>query len=99
MNKAQQMRWSRRGADLLLQVRCANPKPQGHGLPTRRKARPPVARMTTFLPISNSEEPSLTSSHTHTSTGVIGASEDMLEIDFVDGTIHQIGDQYGIGRQ
>ena len=23
MNKAQQMRWSRRGADLLLQVRCA----------------------------------------------------------------------------
>jgi hypothetical protein len=23
MNKSQQMRWSRRGADLLLQVRCA----------------------------------------------------------------------------
>ena len=23
MNKAQQMRWSRRGADLLLQVRCS----------------------------------------------------------------------------
>ena len=23
MNKAQQMRWSRRGADLVLQVRCA----------------------------------------------------------------------------
>jgi hypothetical protein len=23
MNKAQQLRWSRRGADLLLQVRCA----------------------------------------------------------------------------
>jgi hypothetical protein len=23
MNKAQQMRWTRRGADLLLQVRCA----------------------------------------------------------------------------
>jgi hypothetical protein len=23
MNKAQQMRWSRRGADLLLQIRCA----------------------------------------------------------------------------
>jgi hypothetical protein len=36
---------------------------------------------------------------THTSTGVIGASEDMLEIDFVDGTIRQIGDQYGIGRR
>ena len=23
MNKSQQMRWSRRGADLLLQIRCA----------------------------------------------------------------------------
>ena len=33
MNKAQQMRWSRRGADLLLQVRCAAPgqKPR-HGI-------------------------------------------------------------------
>jgi DNA-binding beta-propeller fold protein YncE len=36
---------------------------------------------------------------THTSVGVIGSSEDMLEIDFVDGKISQVGDQYGIGRQ
>jgi WD40 repeat protein len=37
--------------------------------------------------------------HTHKSVGVIGSSEDMLEIDFVDGKITQVGDQYGIGRR
>jgi hypothetical protein len=36
---------------------------------------------------------------THTSVGVIGASEDMLEIDFKNGRITQMGDQYGIGRR
>jgi len=36
---------------------------------------------------------------THTSIGVIGSSEDMLEIDFVNGNISQVGDQYGIGRR
>jgi hypothetical protein len=36
---------------------------------------------------------------THTSIGVIGASEDMLEIDFANGAIQQMGDQYGIGRR
>jgi hypothetical protein len=35
----------------------------------------------------------------HTSVGVIGSSEDMLEIDFTNGKINQIGDQYGIGRR
>jgi hypothetical protein len=30
---------------------------------------------------------------------VIGASEDMVEIDFADGKIAQVGDQYGIGRR
>jgi hypothetical protein len=35
----------------------------------------------------------------HTSVGVIGSSEDMLEIDFADGKISGVGDQYGIGRQ
>jgi hypothetical protein len=35
---------------------------------------------------------------THTSAGVIGSSEDMLEIDFLNGKISQVGDQYGIGR-
>jgi hypothetical protein len=36
--------------------------------------------------------------HTHASLGVIGSSEDMIEIDFTDGKIVQVGDQYGIGR-
>jgi hypothetical protein len=36
---------------------------------------------------------------THTSVVLIGSSEDMLEIDFVDGKITQMGDQYGIGRR
>jgi len=30
---------------------------------------------------------------------VIGSSEDMLEIDFADGKISRVGDQYGIGRR
>ena len=38
------------------------------------------------------------STRTHTSTSVIGSSEDMLEIDFLDGKISRVGDQYGIGR-
>jgi WD40 repeat protein len=37
--------------------------------------------------------------HTHASLGVIGSSEDMIEIDFADGKIIQVGDQYGIGRR
>jgi 6-phosphogluconolactonase (cycloisomerase 2 family) len=36
---------------------------------------------------------------THASVGLIGSSEDMLEIDFVNGKISQVGDQYGIGRR
>jgi hypothetical protein len=36
---------------------------------------------------------------THASAGVIAASEDMLEVDFENGKISQVGDQYGIGRQ
>jgi hypothetical protein len=36
---------------------------------------------------------------THTSVGVIGSSEDLLEIDFANGEITQVGDQYGIGRR
>jgi hypothetical protein len=35
----------------------------------------------------------------HRSVGVIGASEDMLEVDFADGKITRMGDQYGIGRK
>jgi hypothetical protein len=36
---------------------------------------------------------------THDSVGVIGSSEDLLEIDFANGKISQVGDQYGIGRR
>jgi hypothetical protein len=36
---------------------------------------------------------------TRASVGIIGSSEDMLEIDFADGKISQVGDQYGIGRR
>src|SRR5271157_3974054 len=38
-----------------------NSKPQGHGLPAGRQARPAAARVSTFLPIPNSEEPAKTS--------------------------------------
>jgi hypothetical protein len=37
--------------------------------------------------------------HSHAYRGNIGASEDMLEIDFRDGKITGVGDQYGIGRR
>jgi hypothetical protein len=37
--------------------------------------------------------------HTHKSISVIGSSEDMVEIDFADGKISRVGDQYGIGRR
>jgi len=36
---------------------------------------------------------------THHSVGVIGASEDMLEVDIANGRVTQMGDQYGIGRR
>ncbi len=36
---------------------------------------------------------------THSSVGVIGASEEILEVDFANGRIIQVGDQYGIGRR
>jgi 6-phosphogluconolactonase (cycloisomerase 2 family) len=35
---------------------------------------------------------------THKSVGLIGSSEDMLEIDFAEGKISRVGDQFGIGR-
>ena len=35
---------------------------------------------------------------TRASVGLIGSSEDMIEIDFTDGKISGVGDQYGIGR-
>jgi hypothetical protein len=30
--------------------------------------------------------------------GLIGSSEDMIEIDFTDGKVSRVGDQYGVGR-
>src|SRR5262249_17015598 len=35
---------------------------------------------------------------THASVGLIGSSEDMIEIDFIGGKIIRVGDQFGIGR-
>jgi hypothetical protein len=35
----------------------------------------------------------------HSHVGTIASSEDMLEIDFADGKISAVGDQYGIGRR
>jgi hypothetical protein len=35
---------------------------------------------------------------THTSVGLIGSSEHMIEIDLADGQLSRVGDQYGIGR-
>jgi hypothetical protein len=36
--------------------------------------------------------------HTHKSLGMIGSTEDMIEIDFADGKVSRVGDQYGVGR-
>jgi hypothetical protein len=36
--------------------------------------------------------------HTHKFVRPIGSSEDMIEIDFADGKISRVGDQYGVGR-
>ena len=53
-----------------------------------------------MAPEKNSDDGTeIFSVQTHTSIGVIGASEDMLEVDFVNGKISQVGDQYGIGRR
>ncbi len=50
-------------------------------------------------PNKNSDDDTeIFSTRTNTSVGAIGSSEDMLEIDFVNGKISQVGDQYGIGR-
>ena len=51
-------------------------------------------------PIKNSDDGTeIFNARTHASVGVIGSSEDMLEIDFANGKISQVGDQYGIGRR
>jgi len=50
-------------------------------------------------PSKNSSAPTeVFDAHTHGSVGLIGSSEDMIEVDFLDGRISRVGDQYGIGR-
>jgi hypothetical protein len=44
------------------------------------------------------DETEVFDARTHKSVGLIGSSEDLIEIDFVDGRISRVGDQYGIGR-
>src|SRR5262245_48711242 len=36
--------------------------------------------------------------HAYKSVGLIGSSEGMIEIDFADGKVSCVGDQYGVGR-
>ena len=51
-------------------------------------------------PVKNSADGTeVFDARSHTSVAVIGSSEDMLEIDFADGKISRVGDQYGIGRR
>jgi hypothetical protein len=53
-----------------------------------------------LAPNKNSESGTeIFDARTHASAGVIGSSEDLLEIDFTNGQISQVGDQYGIGRR
>jgi hypothetical protein len=50
-------------------------------------------------PTKNSDEGTeIFDARTHTSVGLIGSSEDMIEIDFTNGKISRVGDQYGIER-
>jgi hypothetical protein len=50
-------------------------------------------------PNKNSDEDTeIFNARAHTAVGVIGSSEDIVEIDFLNGKISQVGDQYGIGR-
>jgi DNA-binding beta-propeller fold protein YncE len=50
-------------------------------------------------PSKNSDDRTeIFNARTHTSVGLIGSSEDMIEIDFADGRISRVGDQFAIGR-
>jgi hypothetical protein len=51
-------------------------------------------------PVKNSDDGTeIFDARTRSSVGMIGPSEDMLEIDFADGRISRVGDQFGIGRR
>jgi 6-phosphogluconolactonase (cycloisomerase 2 family) len=50
-------------------------------------------------PNKSSDDPTeIFDAHTHKFVGLIGSSEDMIEIDFTDGKVSRVGDQYGVGR-
>jgi len=46
----------------------------------------------------SSSETEIFNARTHTFVGVIESSEDMIEIDFVNSKVSQVGDQFGVGR-
>jgi DNA-binding beta-propeller fold protein YncE len=48
---------------------------------------------------NSSDGTEIFNARTHTSVGLIGSSEDMIVIEFADGKISRVGDQYGIGRR
>ena len=48
---------------------------------------------------NSSDGTEIFNARTHAFVGLIGSSEDMIEIDFADGKISRVGDQYGIGRR
>jgi hypothetical protein len=48
---------------------------------------------------NSSDGTEIFNARTHISLGLIGSTEDMIEIDFADGKISRVGDQYGIGRR
>jgi len=47
---------------------------------------------------SNADATEIFDAHTHKSVGLIGSSEDMIEIDFADRKVSRVGDQFGVGR-
>lgn len=52
-----------------------------------------------IAPNKNSDDATeIFDAHTHKSVGLIGSSEDVIEIDFADGKLSRVGDQYGVGR-
>src|SRR6266851_3286078 len=53
-----------------------------------------------IAPVKNSDDGTeIFDVRRHVSVGAIGSSEDMLEIDFADGKVSRVGDQFGIGRK
>jgi len=57
----------------------------------------PVLKQTLTLKSSDGTE--IFNARTHTSLGRIDSTEDVIEIEFVDGKVSRVGDQYGIGRR